>query len=50
MRRWAEAWLGVVTLVGAREASCKGGRHSEPTAGSLVWDCRWSRGGGEVES
>lgn len=34
--------MGVVLAVGAQEASCKGGRHSEQTPGTLPWDHLWS--------
>lgn len=37
-------------VVGAQEASCKGGRHSEQTPGTLKRNHLWSWEGEEVES
>lgn len=42
--------MGVVMAAGAQEASCKGGRHSEQTPGTLVWGRLWSWEAEEVES
>lgn len=43
---WEEAWTSAAMVAGAQAASCKGGRHSEQTLGSLRWS--WARE--EVES
>lgn len=47
---WEEAWEDEVMVVGEQVASCKVGRHSEQTPGTLVWDHLggWARE--EVES
>lgn len=47
---WGVAWVGVVMVVGAQEASCKGGKDSEQTPGTPMWDHLGSWEGEEVES
>lgn len=42
--------MGVVKVVGAQEASYKGGRYSEQTPGTLMGDHLRSWEGEEVES
>lgn len=42
--------MGVAVVVEAQEASCKGGRHSEPTSGTLLRGHLRSREGEAVES
>lgn len=47
---WEEAWVDVVMAVGEQMASCKEGRHSELTLGTLAQDHLWSWAREEVES